>query len=266
MSRLVEGHVARSRFGQNFLTDLTVIENIVNAFQPQPGQNVVEIGPGLGALTKALLPRLGRLQVVELDRDLAARLPETLAGMGELLLHVGDALKFDFSTLATGPASLRVIGNLPYNISTPLIFHLLEHAGQIADMHFMLQKEVVERMCAEPGTSDYGRLSVMLQYRCQVDYLFHVPPTAFKPAPKVDSAIVRIVPYTTRPYTCAHENLLQQVVSHAFTMRRKTIRNALKAFAEGPQLEALGVDLGQRPENLSVADFVSIANQLGNRP
>jgi len=264
--QVVAGHFARKRFGQNFLTDQSVIERIVAAFQPAPGQNVVEIGPGLGALTGGLLPPLGRLQVVELDRDLAARLPRTLAGQGALIVHEGDALKFDFSTLATGPASLRVIGNLPYNISTPLIFHLLEQADLIADMHFMLQKEVVERMCAEPGTSDYGRLTVMLQYRCQSDFLFGVPPEAFSPPPKVESAIVRITPYVQKPYTCVDENLLQQVVSAAFSMRRKTIRNALKAFAGPDTLEALGIDLGLRPETLSVADYVHITNGLRATP
>jgi 16S rRNA (adenine1518-N6/adenine1519-N6)-dimethyltransferase len=262
--RVVEGHFARKRFGQNFLTDQSVIERIVHGFGPVPGQNVVEIGPGLGALTTHLLPALGHLQVVELDRDLAARLPVTLAGKGELTIHEGDALKFDFSTLATGPGSLRVIGNLPYNISTPLIFHLLSQAGVIADMHFMLQKEVVDRMCAEPGTSDYGRLSVMLQYRCRVDFLFGVPPGAFSPPPKVDSAIVRITPYMNLPYTCADENLLQQVVAAAFSMRRKTIRNSLRAFADNSVLEALGVDLTLRPEALSVADYVNIANGLSS--
>jgi len=165
-SRVVEGHVARKRFGQNFLSDDRVIQQIVASFQPSTEQNVVEIGPGLGALTKVLLPALGHMQVVELDRDLAARLPNTLAGMGELVIHSGDALKFDFAPLATalGGADLRVIGNLPYNISTPLIFHLLDHVGVIRDMHFMLQKEVVDRLCAEPGSNDYGRLSVMVQY------------------------------------------------------------------------------------------------------
>ena len=159
-----------------------------------------------------------------------------------------------------------MIGNLPYNISTPLIFHLLEQADLIADMHFMLQKEVVERMCAEPGTSDYGRLTVMLQYRCQSDFLFGVPPEAFSPPPKVESAIVRITPYVQKPYTCVDENLLQQVVSAAFSMRRKTIRNALKAFAGPDTLEALGIDLGLRPETLSVADYVHITNGLRATP
>ncbi len=262
--RVVDGHFARKRFGQNFLTDHGVIERIVAAFGPQPGQNVVEIGPGLGALTQELLPALGRLQVVELDRDLAARLPQTLAGLGELAIHEADALRFDFSRLSRPEARLRVIGNLPYNISTPLIFHLLEQADTIADMHFMLQKEVVDRMCAEPGTGDYGKLSVMLQYRCQVDFLFQVPPESFSPPPKVDSAIVRLTPHISKPYTCRDEKLLQQIVSTAFTMRRKTIRNALKAFADAAQLETLGLDLSLRPEDLGVADYVNLANALSH--
>lgn len=261
--RVVEGHFARKRFGQNFLTDQRIIERIVAAFGPVPGQNVVEIGPGLAALTKHLLPPLGRLQVVELDRDLAARLPETLAGMGELIVHVGDALRFDFTSIAD-EKGLRIIGNLPYNISTPLIFHLLSFADTVTDMHFMLQKEVVDRMSASPGNRDYGKLSVMLQYRCEVDFLFDVPPGSFSPPPKVDSAIVRLKPYAKKPYDCADEKLLNQLVSAAFTMRRKTIRNTLKAFADGPKLETLGIDLTLRPEDLSVADYVNIVNALSH--
>lgn len=261
--RVVDGHFARKRFGQNFLTDQGIIERIVAAFAPAPDQNVVEIGPGLGALTRYLLPPLGRLQVVELDRDLAARLPETLAGKGELIIHLGDALRFDFASIA-GPSGLRVIGNLPYNISTPLIFHLLEHAGVITDMHFMLQKEVVDRMCAGPGSRDYGKLSVMLQYRCQVDFLFDVPPSAFSPPPKVDSAIVRLQPFAEKPHICRNEKLLNQLVSAAFTMRRKTIRNTLKHFADAAQLEMLDIDLNLRPEDISVADYVNLVNTLSH--
>ena len=262
-SRVVEGHVARKRFGQNFLSDDRVIQQIVASFQPSTEQNVVEIGPGLGALTKVLLPALGHMQVVELDRDLAARLPNTLAGMGELVIHSGDALKFDFAPLATalGGADLRVIGNLPYNISTPLIFHLLDHVGVIRDMHFMLQKEVVDRLCAEPGSNDYGRLSVMVQYRCQPEWLFDVPPEAFSPPPKVTSAIVRLTPYSELPYPCRDEKLLAEVVMAAFTMRRKTLRNALGRYPE-EILRSTGVNLTSRPETLSVADYVAITNAL----
>ena len=260
--RVVDGHLARKRFGQNFLSDDRVIRQIVASFQPAPGQNVVEIGPGLGALTKELLPALGRLQVVELDRDLAARLPQTLAGMGELVIHEGDALRFDFARLGTpGAADLRVIGNLPYNISTPLIFHLLDQAGIVRDMHFMLQKEVIDRLCAEPGSNDYGRLTVMTQYRCRAEWLFDVPPEAFSPPPKVTSAIVRLTPHATPPHPCRDVRLLGEIVTTAFTMRRKTLRNALRRYPS-EVLEATGVDLGCRPETLSVADYVNITNAL----
>ncbi|HET8730981.1 MAG TPA: 16S rRNA (adenine(1518)-N(6)/adenine(1519)-N(6))-dimethyltransferase RsmA [Moraxellaceae bacterium] len=262
-SRQVEGHFARKRFGQNFLTDTAVIRRIVAAFAPVAGQNVVEIGPGLGALTHELLAVLGRIQVVELDRDLAAALPMRLLNEGELVVHQADALKFDFTTLAHGPHDLRVIGNLPYNISTPILFHLLEQADAIADMTFMLQKEVVERMTAVPGTGDYGRLSVMLQYRCEVEWLLDVPPEAFSPPPKVDSAVVRLRPHTTPRYKCNDEKRLQQLLTAAFNMRRKTLRNALKGQGDPEQFEAAGIDLGLRPEEVDVATWVRLANLTG---
>jgi len=262
MNRRVDGHFARKRFGQNFLTDERVIAGIISAFAPARGQNVVEIGPGLGALTRELLAHLSRLHVVELDRDLAAALPMRLMNEGELIVHEADALKFNFRTLATGPHSLRVIGNLPYNISTPILFHLLTQADAIADMTFMLQKEVVERMVAEPGTGDYGRLSVMLQYRCQVEWLLHVPPEAFSPPPKVDSAVVRLSPYATPRYTCVDEGKLQQVLTTAFNMRRKTLRNALKGLIPAEWLEEEGIDAGLRPEEVGVAEWVALANRL----
>lgn len=262
MTRRVDGHMARKRFGQNFLTDERVIAGIIAAFAPARGQNVVEIGPGLGALTRELLGHLGRLHVVELDRDLAAALPLRLMNEGELVVHQSDALKFDFRTLATGPHSLRVIGNLPYNISTPILFHLLTQSDVIADMTFMLQKEVVERMVAEPGTGDYGRLSVMLQYRCQVEWLLHVPPEAFSPPPKVDSAVVRLIPYATPRYTCSDESKLQHLLTTAFNMRRKTLRNAVKGLIPAEWLDEAGIDPGLRPEEVSVADWVALANRL----
>ncbi len=264
MNRRVDGHFARKRFGQNFLTDERTIAAIIAAFAPARGQNVVEIGPGLGALTRELLAHLGRLQVVELDRDLAAALPLRLLNEGELVVHQVDALKFDFRPLATGPHSLRVIGNLPYNISTPILFHLLEQADAIADMTFMLQKEVVERMTAAPGSGDYGRLSVMLQYRCRVEWLLGVPPEAFSPPPKVDSAVVRLTPYSTLPHTCVDENRLQQLLTAAFNMRRKTLRNALRGQAEPEQLEAAGIDLALRPEDVDVATWVRLTNLLAS--
>ena len=262
-SRQVDGHFARKRFGQNFLTDESVIAGIVNAFGPAPGQNVVEIGPGLGALTRELLGRLGRVQVVELDRDLAAALPLRLLNEGELVVHQADALKFDFRTLARGPHDLRIIGNLPYNISTPILFHLLDQADAIADMTFMLQKEVVERMVAAPGSGDYGRLSVMLQVKCEVEWLLDVPPEAFSPPPKVDSAVVRLRPHTTPRYNCKDEKRLQSLLTTAFNMRRKTLRNALKGQGSAEQFDAAGIDLSLRPEEVDVATWVRLGNLLG---
>jgi 16S rRNA (adenine1518-N6/adenine1519-N6)-dimethyltransferase len=263
-ARLVDGHFARKRFGQNFLTDEGVIRGIVAAFAPEPGQNVVEIGPGLGALTRELLAALGRLQVVELDRDLAAALPLRLLNEGELLVHQADALKFDFRQLARGPHDLRVIGNLPYNISTPILFHLLTQAEAIHDMTFMLQKEVVERMTALPGNGDYGRLSVMLQYRCEVEWLLDVPPEAFSPPPKVDSAVVRLRPYVTPRYKCDDEKRLQSLLTAAFNQRRKTLRNALKGQGSAERIEAAGIDLSLRPEEVDVATWLRISNLLGS--
>jgi 16S rRNA (adenine1518-N6/adenine1519-N6)-dimethyltransferase len=262
-SRKVDGHLARKRFGQNFLTDESVIAAIVSAFGPAPGQNVVEIGPGLGALTRELLGRLGRLQVVEVDRDLATALPIRLMNEGELVVHQGDALKFDFRTLAKGQHDLRIIGNLPYNISTPILFHLLEQADAIADMTFMLQKEVVERMAAAPGSGDYGRLSVMLQVKCEVEWLLDVPPEAFSPPPKVDSAVVRLRPHTTPRYNCKDEKHLQSLLTTAFNMRRKTLRNALKGTGSPEQFDAAGIDLTLRPEEVDVATWVQLSNLTG---
>jgi 16S rRNA (adenine1518-N6/adenine1519-N6)-dimethyltransferase len=264
MTDSLQGHKARKRFGQNFLEDDNVIQNIISAISPQAGQKMVEIGPGLGALTRYLLPALKRLDVIELDRDLAARLPNTLAGLGELHLHQADALNFDFSQLITDEQKLRVVGNLPYNISTPLIFHLLSHSDSISDMAFMLQKEVVDRLGAEPDTADYGRLSVMVQYRCQVDWLLGVPPEAFNPAPKVQSAVVKLTPWQKSPYNCDNEALLQRVVSTAFNQRRKTLRNCLKGLAEELDFEAVGISPSLRAEVLSVQQFVQLTNQLNS--
>jgi 16S rRNA (adenine1518-N6/adenine1519-N6)-dimethyltransferase len=262
MTDSLQGHKARKRFGQNFLEDDNVIQNIISAISPQEGQKMVEIGPGLGALTRYLLPAVKRLDVIELDRDLAARLPKTLAGLGELHLHQADALNFDFAQLVEDEQKLRVVGNLPYNISTPLIFHLLSHSHIISDMAFMLQKEVVDRLGAEPDTADYGRLSVMVQYRCQVDWLLGVPPEAFNPAPKVQSAVVKLTPWQKSPYNCDNEALLQRVVSTAFNQRRKTLRNCLKGLAEELDFEAVGINPSLRAEVLSVQQFVQLTNQL----
>ena len=256
-----EPHRARRRFGQNFLVDGNIIRKIVAAIAPRPGEMIVEIGPGLAALTRPVLEACGRLHVVEIDRDLIARLKSDF-GDGRLTIHEGDALKFDFATLGR---DLRVIGNLPYNISTPLLFHLSDHAERIRDMTFMLQKEVVDRMVAGPATEAYGRLSVMLQYRHEMEKLFDVPPGAFRPAPKVTSAIVRLVPRPTSALQARDAALLGRIVTAAFGQRRKTLRNTLREFVGEAELAALGIDAGLRGERLSVDDFVRIANHCAGR-
>ncbi len=254
-------HRARKRFGQNFLTDPNTIRRIVDAIRPAVDDHMVEIGPGLGAMTEPLADRLSHLHVVEIDRDLIARL-RTRFDAQRLTIHEGDALNFDFSQL---PAPLRVVGNLPYNISTPLLFHLADYAEQIRDMVFMLQKEVVMRMVAEPATSDYGRLSVMLQYRFRIGRLFDVPPGAFTPAPKVMSSIVRLVPLPPAALTALDETLLGEVVAAAFGQRRKTLRNTLRNVMSEAELESIDIDPGMRGERLGVADFVRIANHAASR-
>lgn len=252
-------HRPRKRFGQHFLRDRGVVDRILRAAAPEPGQHFVEIGPGEGILTRPLLAAAGRLDVVELDRDLAAALSgEDLPG---LTVHGADALRFDYQTLAP-PGELRVIGNLPYNISTPLLFHLLTQAGAIRDMHFMLQREVVTRMAAGPGGGDYGRLSVMVQYRCHVERLFTVPPGAFRPPPKVNSAVVRLVPYRSPPVDVGEETVFRQVVAAAFSQRRKTLRNALRDVATEADLEAAGIDPGERAEQLSLSAFADISRTV----
>lgn len=248
-------HRARKRFGQNFLHDQRIIERIIKAIAPKSGERLVEIGPGLGALTEPLLEAVEHLDAVELDRDLVERLQRFAP---KLTVHSGDALKFDFRRLAT-EQPIRVVGNLPYNISTPIIFHLLEQLDVIIDMHFMLQKEVVERLAAEPGNKDYGRLTVMVQQRCEVDKLFTVPPGAFNPPPKVDSAIVRLVPHTSSPYPVPDQALFAKLVAQAFSQRRKTLRNTLKGLLDAADIEANDIDPGRRPETLSVAEFAALA-------
>lgn len=255
------GHQARKRFGQNFLHDPGVIERIVRAIHPKPDDAIVEIGPGLGAITEEILAVNPRLQVVELDRDLIPILRTKFFNYPEFRVHQADALKFDFSQLTDGKP-LRIVGNLPYNISTPLIFHLLSQAGVVQDMHFMLQKEVVQRMAAVSGDNNYGRLGIMTQYFCKVQPLFEVGPGAFRPSPKVDSAIVRLVPYTELPHPAKDLGTLQAVVRTAFNARRKTLRKALGGMVSVEQLQALGINDGLRPENLSLADYVSIADLL----
>ncbi|ALS97477.1 16S rRNA (adenine(1518)-N(6)/adenine(1519)-N(6))-dimethyltransferase RsmA [Lacimicrobium alkaliphilum] len=264
MSKKHLGHTARKRFGQNFLHDPYVISSIIDAINPQPGENLVEIGPGLGALTEPVCDQTDKLTVVELDRDLAARLRSHPFIASKLNIIEADAMKFDFASLADREKPLRVFGNLPYNISTPLLFHLFSFAEHISDMHFMLQKEVVKRMAAAPGSKDYGRLSVMTQYHCQVLPVLEVPPGAFKPAPKVDSAVVRLLPYTDKPVKVNSAQRLNQVCAQAFNQRRKTIRNSLKTLLDEEQISALGLNPEARAETLSLTDFATLANVIQN--
>jgi len=271
-------HIARKRFGQHFLHDRGIVQRILDAFDPQPGETLVEIGPGPGALTRPLLERCTPLHVVELDRDLVARL-RTEFPPAQLVVHEADALKFDFCALAPHtdvPVSreagsrerpstggrLRIIGNLPYNISTPLLFHLLEQRHCIADMLFMLQKEVVDRMAAAPGNKDYGRLSVMLQWQLHVEKLFDVHPGAFTPPPKVESSIVRLVPHATAPIQVRDAGIFASVVRAAFAQRRKTLRNNLKGLITTETLETLGIDPQRRAETLTLGEFAAVANAL----
>lgn len=251
-------HKARKRFGQNFLVDEQIIADIIRAIRPEPTDTMVEIGPGLGALTRPLIKHLQQLHVVEIDRDIIVRL-ENDYPKGKLVIHAGDALKFDLAQL---PAPLRIVGNLPYNISSPLLFHFSDYAERITDMHFMLQNEVVERMVAEPSTPAYGRLSVMLQYRFYMEKLLDVPPESFRPAPKVDSAIVRMIPLPASEVPVHDEKLFAEVVAAAFGQRRKTLRNTLKAYLDEGAFEQLGIDAQLRAENLGVAEFARIANSL----
>ncbi len=254
----MKGHVARKRFGQNFLVDRGIINAIVSAIDPQRGDTVVEIGPGLGAITEPLLARLDHLHVVEIDRDLIARLKKQHPP-ARVTIHEGDALNFDFAGIGT---DLRLVGNLPYNISTPLLFHLAEYVGIVRDMHFMLQKEVVERMVAVPGESDFSRLSVMLQYRFHLEWLIDVPPESFDPPPKVQSAVVRLIPKDVSELNAKSQEKLSQVVQTAFSQRRKMLRNTLKGTLSDAGFAELGIDPTRRPEDIAVADYVRIANYL----
>ncbi len=255
------GHRPRKRFGQNFLHDRHVIDRILRAVAPQPGDPLVEIGPGQGALTGALLHAAGRLEAVEMDRDLVPALEERFSGVGEFRVHQGDALAFDFRRCHQG-TGLRLVGNLPYNISTPLLFHLLAQAGAIRDMHFMLQREVVDRMVAQPGSRTYGRLSVMVQYQCRVERLFTVPPGAFRPAPAVDSAVVRLQPRPEVDPAGDEARHLARVVTAAFAQRRKTLRNTLRGVLTAEDMEACGVDPTQRAEQLTLDTFLQLAARL----
>jgi 16S rRNA (adenine1518-N6/adenine1519-N6)-dimethyltransferase len=270
MSRPQLQHRARKRFGQNFLHDATIIDRIAAAVHPQPDQHLVEIGPGQGALTEALIGSGCALDVIELDRDLVPGLLAAFCLKPGFKLHSADALTFDFAALVESSSAntdqraqpLRVVGNLPYNISTPLIFKLLENCAIIKDMHFMLQLEVVERLAAAPGSKHWGRLGIMAQYHCRVEHLFDVPPHAFRPEPKVQSAIVRLTPWADSPWQPCSESKLRALVKAAFAHRRKTLRNNLKEILSSGQLEALGIDSGARAETLELHQFIEITNAL----
>lgn len=256
-------HKARKRFGQNFLIDEQIIADIIALISPEADDNIVEIGPGLGALTRPLLNKLNHLHVVEIDRDIVARLEHDYPQdpRSRLIIHAGDALQFDLTML---PTPLRIVGNLPYNISSPLMFHFATYAGCIRDMHFMLQNEVVERIVAEPSTPEYGRLSVMLQYRFHMEKLLDVPPESFCPAPKVNSAIVRMIPLPAGEITVTDEKLFAAIVGAAFGQRRKTLRNSLRSYLNEADFAKLCIDAQLRAENLSVAEFAKAANYLSN--
>ncbi|MAZ87462.1 MAG: 16S rRNA (adenine(1518)-N(6)/adenine(1519)-N(6))-dimethyltransferase [Cellvibrionaceae bacterium] len=261
-------HRARKRFGQNFLEDDNIIRRIVKSIHPTADDNLVEIGPGKGAITEQLLAACPTLNVIELDRDLIPiLLSQFIANYPDFQIHQQDALKFDFGTLLTDKDQqkkppLRIVGNLPYNISTPLIFHLLSYQADVKDMHFMLQKEVVDRMAAHPGQKSYGRLGVMVQYYCRVENLFDVPPECFNPRPKVDSAIVRLVPYEQPPFPAKNIKLLERLVNTAFQQRRKTLRNALKQLLPTEAIESLNIDTSVRPENITLQEFVALSDKL----
>ncbi|MBL7481661.1 16S rRNA (adenine(1518)-N(6)/adenine(1519)-N(6))-dimethyltransferase RsmA [Legionella bononiensis] len=249
-------HSPRKRFGQNFLQNKHIIDDLLRAINPQSDDNILEIGPGLGALTQPLLRQLNHLTAVEIDTDLQHYLANLPIAQGKLNLISADALTIDYSLFGS---DLRVVGNLPYNISTPLLIHLLRYTSYIEDMYFMLQKEVVDRMAAGPGTKAYGRLSVMLQYHCEVEHLFDVPPEAFDPQPKVDSAVVRLIPYRVSPFEPVAVEQLERIVASSFAMRRKTLTNNLKGIISVAELSALGIDGGRRPEQISVAEYVQLA-------
>lgn len=259
-------HRARKRFGQNFLTDSTVINRIVHAINPRPDDRLVEIGPGLGALTCPLIQATGELDVIELDRDIIPKLRLNCGLQGKLNIHNADVLNFEFDRLYDGEHKLRIVGNLPYNISTPIIFHLVRYASLIRDMHFMLQKEVVERLAAAAGNGDYGRLSVMAQYHFRVTPLFLVPPEAFNPRPKVESAIVKLAPHAQPPVNVNNEDYFSRLVKQAFSQRRKTIKNVLKNVCNETQFQQAGIDPGARPETLDLQQFARLSNLLVRNP
>lgn len=256
-----KGHQHKKRFGQNFLNNSRVIQQIVASIQPKADQHLVEIGPGEAALTQPLLDVVQKLDIIEIDNDLIAPLTQRFGNNPAFHLHHTDALAFDYSQLLAGDNDrIRVVGNLPYNISSPLLFHLLHYAKQIDDMHFMLQKEVVDRITASPGSKTFGRLSVMLQYACETEYLFTVGPENFTPPPKVDSAIVRLRPYADKPFVAENETILADLVKQSFAQKRKTLRNNLKGWLTDEQIQQAGVEPSARAEQVSVEQFVALAN------
>jgi 16S rRNA (adenine1518-N6/adenine1519-N6)-dimethyltransferase len=262
MSKPPTTHRPRKRFGQNFLRDDGVISRIAGSIYAKANDHLVEIGPGQGALTESLIGSGCQLDVIELDRDLVPGLLAAFSIHPRFKLHSADALKFDYAALTEAGEGLRVVGNLPYNIATPLIFKLLENATIIQDMHFMLQLEVVERLAASPGSKTWGRLGIMAQYQCQVEHLFDVPPEAFNPPPKVQSAIVRLTPWKDSPWPACDEVQLRRIVQASFSQRRKTLRNNLKGIIDAGQLETLGIDPGARAETLELIQFIEITNAI----
>ena len=255
------GHKHKKQFGQNFLNNPRIIQLIVASIRPKTEDHLVEIGPGEAALSEPLLNVVKKMDIIEIDNDLIKPLTQRFANNPAFHLHHTDALSFNYTTLLDSKSErLRIVGNLPYNISSPLMFHLLTFASNISDMHFMLQKEVVDRICAQPGSRTFGRLSVMIQYACQTENLFVVAPENFNPPPKVDSAIVRLVPYQTKPFIAHNEVLFAKLVKQAFSQKRKTLRNTLKGLLETEHIEQCGIDPSARAESLSVKQFVDMAN------
>ena len=257
-------HQAKKRFGQNFLIDQQIIQQIVSAISPKESDNLIEIGPGMAAITEHLVQHCPAMTLVELDRDLVEYLKEKFCDQPQLSIYSGDALQTDFSQFY-GDRKLRLVGNLPYNISTPLLFHLLSLRDLIKDMHFMLQREVVDRLGAVPGNKNYGRLSVMIQYHCKVMPLIPVPPSAFRPAPKVQSAVVRLTPHNSIPRPAENLKLFAQVVNSCFQQRRKTLKNCLAGFADYLTGIEDSVDLSRRPQQLSVQEFIDLSNSINRR-
>ena len=254
-------HKHKKQFGQNFLNNGRIIDQIIASIRPKPSDHMVEIGPGQAALTRPLIDRVKKLDIIEIDNDLIAPLKIQFASKPAFHLHHTDALKFEYaSLLGEGESSLRVVGNLPYNISSPLMFHLLTYAPYIEDMHFMLQKEVVDRITANPGIKAYGRLSVMLQYACETEYLFTVGPENFTPPPKVESAIVRLIPHKTKPFIAQDEKTFSDIVRQSFSQKRKTLRNNLKGWLSSEQIEQCDIDPSVRAETIPIEGFVKLSN------